>query len=102
MPLSKVYSTTLLVSKCPFRIATKDYCTLKSAQYSVKQNFITDTVCLAGLTTYVIAVGDNLNDTELEAIATDPDSEYLIPVADFSQMDSIVDTIVQKTCAASG
>ena len=56
------------------------------------------------LETYVITVGDNLNYTEVEAIATNPGpgSDHIIPVPDFSSMDSVVDQIVAATCAASG
>lgn len=46
-------------------------------------------------------MGGNLNQSEVEAIASDPDSKYLIPVADFSAMDAIIDEIVAATCAES-
>lgn len=54
-----------------------------------------------GFTTYVIGVGGNLNQLEVEAIASDPDSEHIISVADFSAMDSVIDEIVAATCAKS-
>lgn len=54
-----------------------------------------------GFSTYVIGVGGNLNQSEVEAIASDPDSKYLIEVADFSLMESIIDDIVAATCAES-
>ena len=57
-----------------------------------------------GFETYVIAVGNNLNYSEVQAIATNPGpaSDHLIPVADYAAMDGIIDQLVAATCSASG
>ena len=57
---------------------------------------------VSGITTYVVTVGDNLNQTEVGVIASDPDSKYVIPVTDFAAMNDVVDQIAQATCEESG
>lgn len=48
-------------------------------------------------------MGDNLNKTEVEAIASNsgPTSDHVISVEDFGAMDAIIDQLVDATCTAS-
>lgn len=57
---------------------------------------------LAGIKTYVIGVGNNLNKSEIDVIASEPHSKYFLSVEDFSAMNSIVDEIVATACADPG
>lgn len=75
-------------------------CILEEWQQSSVTNFTH--VCLTGIKTYVIGVGNNLNKSEIEVIASEPHSKYLMSVADFSAMNSIVDDIVATACADPG
>lgn len=51
-----------------------------------------------GVTVFSIGVGSGIQDTELNAMATDPDNTHVFRVTDFSSLNTIKGTLSQKTC----
>lgn len=52
-----------------------------------------------GINVFVVAVGDNVNRTELELIATDQNVMY---VNDFTDLTSVTDAVLADACFLSG
>ena len=53
-----------------------------------------------GILSYAVGIGDNVNMTELSVIATDPDSQYVRSVAEFStsELKSLQETLNNQAC----
>lgn len=54
-----------------------------------------------GASVYAIGIGSNLNIDELEAIASDPDSQFMYLVDDFNGLQNIIDQVLNGTCCDS-
>ena len=52
----------------------------------------------AGITMMAIGVGDNLNQDELEAIASEPLCLHLFILDDFTEVDDLKYVIEKRTC----
>ncbi|XP_064630804.1 matrilin-2-like [Lineus longissimus] len=53
------------------------------------------------ITIFAIGIGKGIGLTELQAIATDPDSKYMFQVNNFDALDSIKEAIMNKACEAA-
>jgi hypothetical protein len=51
-----------------------------------------------GITMFAIGVGRGINDNELHAIATDPDSQYTFRADSFDALTSLKGSLSSKTC----
>ena len=54
----------------------------------------------AGITLFAIGIGSNIPETELNAIATDPDSDHVFMVSGFSALSSIMSSFQAQACPA--
>ena len=52
----------------------------------------------AGVTVFSIGVGSGAKQTELKAMATDPDGTHVFTVTNFASLDNIKGSLAQKTC----
>ncbi|GFS19596.1 collagen alpha-5(VI) chain [Elysia marginata] len=53
-----------------------------------------------GITIFAIGVGDGPDQSELNAIATDPDSEHVFSVDDFNSLSKIKESLQERACEA--
>ncbi|KAH3775135.1 hypothetical protein DPMN_176532, partial [Dreissena polymorpha] len=53
-----------------------------------------------GVQVFAVGVGPNVDTTELNAVATDPDNTHVLTVQDFSQLQQISASLNSKACAA--
>ncbi|CAH1791714.1 unnamed protein product [Owenia fusiformis] len=51
-----------------------------------------------GVTVFAIGVGANINKKELEAIASDPDEQYVYTVDNYDALDTIKNMLAMKAC----
>lgn len=51
-----------------------------------------------GVTVFSIGVGSGVRTTELNGMATDPDSKHVFEVTDFSSLNSIKGSLVKSAC----
>ena len=51
-----------------------------------------------GIQLFSIGIGGNVLQSELQAIASDPDEVHIFNVADFASFDAILGGLVQETC----
>lgn len=54
-----------------------------------------------GITSFVVAVTDSVDDQEVSEIATDPDANFLTKLDDFESLSNIVNTISNTACGMS-
>jgi len=54
----------------------------------------------AGSTIFAVGVGNNFNLLQLQAIASDPDKDYVLSVNSFDHLSAILAKLVKQTCAA--
>ncbi|XP_013410815.1 uncharacterized protein LOC106173996 isoform X2 [Lingula anatina] len=55
----------------------------------------------AGVTVFAIGIGPNIQTSELNAIASDPDSDYVIKVAGFDGLQALQVQLAAKACAVT-
>lgn len=55
-----------------------------------------------GIYVFAIGIGKSADNTELNAIASDPDDDYVFQVESFQALNTIVDILAMKTCEAEG
>ena len=58
---------------------------------------VSDEVKAAGISMFVIGIGSSLNDAELAAVASDPDSDYLF-YHGFEDLSGFVDQMSTTSC----
>ena len=54
----------------------------------------------AGITTFVIGIGNGIDMDELRGIASNPDDKHLFQVDDYNALDTIKDLLVSRACEA--
>ena len=51
-----------------------------------------------GVNIFVIRIGPNINENELEIIASDPDSDHVILLKSFEEINTLVENIQEASC----